>query len=631
MLAFVLASLVPLYLALDDGGLGDVARQQAAVAFLWATALALAFRVLPRAEVTRQARFVFGAGAMLVAWAALSLLWTESVERTFGELTRDLALVALPVVCLLGLNRATWTAAAAGLSLTALAIPALAIVTRLAPDLLQEARLDAAFGNHRLSFPLDYWNALAGWSAMAAAIGLGWSAHLKRASLRALALAAVPVAGLAVYLTYSRGGVLALCVGGVAAVVLSRNRVTAAVHAVVALLATLLVVVVVRGAPEIATATGDGGALRVAGALLVACAAAAGVALWTSRAGLERARMPKRLVRTLTIAGGVGAVAVVLALGSRVDGNSFNSADPLAGGDPASRLTSVAGTRDELWGSALAAFASRPLAGRGPGTFDLWWQRGGSDREAVRDAHSLYLESLAERGLPGLIIVLAFLALLLIGALAARRVVRRSSEIGAAAGLTAGFLAFLTHAAVDWMWEATAVAALALGAGAIVAAGLAQQRLRVSRSLPVRVGLVVAAIVAGMIQVPALVSEQRVRASQAALAAGDEDQARRLADDAVGAQPWAASPYAWRGNLELRDGRLASARRDARAAVSREQTNPAHLFLLVRIEIERDDDAAASRALRDFGKLSPSFREAAEAARRALLEPEEPIPAGLEP
>ena len=621
-LAFVLALLLPLYLALDDGALGDVTRQQAAVVFLWATALAFAFRVFPRAHVTRQIRLVAGTAATVLGWVVLSLLWTESVERTYAELTRDIGLVAVPVICLLALNRTTWTAAAAGISVAALVIPALAVLTRLAPDLLQEARLDAIQGGSRLSYPIDYWNAVAGWSAMAAAIGLGWSAHLKRNSLRALTLAAVPIAGLAVYLTYSRGGILALCVGVVTVVFLSRNRVTAVVHAGAALLAIGLMVLVVRGFPDLATATGNGGAVVVAGALVVVCAGAAGVALLTKRAKLDRARLPRRLLRALALGGAVGSVSIALALGGRVDGGSVEGANPLAGNDPASRLTSSSGTRDELWGSALAAFGGRPLTGRGPGTFDYWWQRRGADREAVRDAHSLYLESLAERGLPGLLFILAFIGALLIAALAARRVARRSSEIGGAAALTAAFLAFVVHAAVDWMWEATAVAVLALGAGSIVAAGLAPRRARVPRSLTVRVALVVAAIAAGTLQVPALVSEQRLRSSQRALAAGEVDEAQRLADDAVDAQPWAATPYAWRGDLELRGGSLESARRDAKAAISREATNPAHRFLLARVEIERDDSEAALRALRALGRLSPGFRDTAEAAERALLEAE---------
>lgn len=619
-LAFALAGLLPLYVALADGGLDRVVHQGVAVALWWAIALALLFHLLPRARAGNASRFALAAGGGVVAWALLSLLWTDSAELTTAEVARDIGLLGIPAVCVLGLNRDTWSAAAAGLSVVALAIPALAVLSRVAPDLIGEARLDSLASPRRLAFPLDYWNALGAWAAMAVGIGVGWSAHLRRPDLRALALAAVPVAAVCVYLTYSRGAVLAVAVAGVAAVGLARHRLTAVVHAVTALAATAAAIMAVRGAEEIAEGAGGSGGAGVALVVLLGAALAGGVAVWTLRADTDRVVLRPRSLRWAGAALGAAALVLAFALVSGVQGNAFDAAEPLSAADPAARLTSAGGTRDELWGSAFDAYVAQPITGLGPGTFELWWQRGGAEREQVRDAHSLYLETLAERGPPGFFLIVAFLGFLLVAALAGRRVVRSANEAGAAAGLIAAFLAFLVQAGVDWMWEATAVSVLALSAAAIAAAAAASRRERLQRSRAGLAVLVALAIAAGMAQVPGLVSLERLRASQSAFAAELPPEAVRLAEDAIQAEPWAASPYAWRSYLRLRLDRLEGARRDARAAVRREPTNPIHRLQVARVEVARENYDEARAALDALVRLGPGYAELVDETQQALSE-----------
>lgn len=594
-LAFLFAAAIPLYLALRDGAIDLVVRHEAAIALWWALALALAFRVLPRARVGGGGRRALLVAAGVVAWSALALLWTDSVERTSVEIARAIGLVGFPAVVLLGLNRDSWTAAAAGLSVAVLAIPLLALISRLIPELFTEAQLDAAFGGRRLAFPLDYWNAVAAWSAMAVGVGLGWSVHLRSRFLAGLALATVPVAGLTVYLTYSRGGALAAAVAIAAVVALSRSQAIALAHAVAAVSATLAGVLAVRAVPEVANGTGAAGAAWVALAVLAACAVCVALPRWLRRSRLERIRPSRRLVTSVAVVGAIGVVVAAFAIAAGSEGRSLAPGDPVASGDPAARLLSAEGSRGELWGSALDAFASQPVSGIGPGAFDLWWQAGGPDREAVRDAHSLYVEALAELGLPGLILVIGFLGLLGAAALATHRLIAReaggtrSTEFGAATGLTAAFAAFCAHAAVDWLWEATAVAVLALLAAGIAGAGSARPRRHASGSLWVRAGGVALAIAAGASQVPALTSEQRLRASVSARNAGDSAEALRLADAAIAAQPWAASPYAWRAGLAAESGRFEAARRDADAAIERDPGDPRYLRILSRVEELAED------------------------------------------
>ena len=57
--------------------------------------------------------------------------------------------------------------------------------------------------------------------------------------------------------------------------------------------------------------------------------------------------------------------------------------------------------RYAYWKVALRTFADHPLIGVGSGGFQAEWLRERPFREPVRDAHSLYLETLAELGLVG--------------------------------------------------------------------------------------------------------------------------------------------------------------------------------------------------------------------------------------
>jgi len=108
--------------------------------------------------------------------------------------------------------------------------------------------------------------------------------------------------------------------------------------------------------------------------------------------------------------------------------------------------------RGDYWHSAWRVAEHHPLGGSGAGTFDLGWAAYGDLTrwgEAL-DAHNLYLETLAELGIVGLVLVLG----LLVPAAAALRSDRLPA--GAWAAL-AGAVAYLVHAGLDWDWEMPAV------------------------------------------------------------------------------------------------------------------------------------------------------------------------------
>ena len=123
------------------------------------------------------------------------------------------------------------------------------------------------------------------------------------------------------------------------------------------------------------------------------------------------------------------------------------------------------GDRPSYWRVALDDAGMHPLLGSGAGSFDDVWLSHRPIAANVRDAHSLYLEVLAELGPVGLALMLTMLAAPLVGAARAR-------DTPVVAAAAAGYSAYLVHAGLDWDWEYPVVTltGLACGAALLVAA-----------------------------------------------------------------------------------------------------------------------------------------------------------------
>jgi O-antigen ligase len=109
----------------------------------------------------------------------------------------------------------------------------------------------------------------------------------------------------------------------------------------------------------------------------------------------------------------------------------------------------VGENRPHYWRVAWREVEMNRLLGSGAGTFERYWLHYRTIGSFARDAHSLYLETLAELGPIGLVLLLVALGLplaLLRG--------RRDPLLATAAG---AYVAYLVHTGVDWDWELPAV------------------------------------------------------------------------------------------------------------------------------------------------------------------------------
>ena len=603
-------------LALSDGGFDLPIRQQAALIVWWVLALALAFGVAPRSVPPTGWRLAAGGFLALAVLQLLSVTWGTSDDASIAEASRTLGYLGVVALAWCALDRGSWRLAADSLLAIAAGVTAYALLGRLFPDLAALDDFELSLGTDRLFAPLGYWNALAAWAAGTVGMALAWSAGRRASLIRAGALAMFPVAGVTLYLTYSRGGVVAGAVAVALVVGLSNDRRRVATHACVGALVTAAAILVVRSQPEIATGAGGEGGGMVALSLVAAMAVCWFCVRGLGRGAGSRGRPePVRAAPGATVRLALGSVMVlttglmIVALVAGDDGfgrGGDSVARDLAveQADPAVRLTTAAGNRSAYWSEALDGFAEQPLRGEGPGSFEYRWARFGSDPEQVADSHSLFFETATELGLLGL----AALGLILGGLIAAgARGLAGSRRSGAAVGLAAAFAAFLLTAMIDWTWELPALAYLGLGSGAVLAMAASSPRRRSGARLKgsTRWALVGLALAAGAMQVPGIVATEFTRSSVEQRTLGFPVAAITYADDALAAAPWSASAYAARAGAELDAGDLDAAARDAAEAVRREPYESLHRLLLAEIAVEEGRLADAVGEIRRARRLSP--------------------------
>jgi O-Antigen ligase len=424
--------LLPVIVAFSRGGYFDAARLRAGIVACVLAAAGVLFGL----RTTVAGKVALGGMAALTAWTALSLTWAPMGGPAIDDLERlVLYLAALVAAAALLDTRATEPALLAGITLTAV----YGLSERLLPGAISLTRSAAA--GDRLSQPLTYWNAQGALAAIGLVLAAGLVARADRPAR--IAAAAAPVLGLDLYLTLSRGALGAFAAGALVLLAMRPRQ------------ATLLAVLLVTAAaaiPAIAAETVFGSVMHAqsstgAGAgMLVLLVATSASAAWLARPWEPEPLNWLRPVASIALAAALATTVVAAAHSGR------NGAPEGSG-----RLTSTQSNRYAYWRVALDTFADNALKGVGSGGYRVEWLQRRDFAETVRDAHSLYLETLAELGIIGLLALAA-----LFGGVAA--CVRHEAAAGAA------LAAWAVHAGVDWDWEMPGLTLVAiLLAGAAIA------------------------------------------------------------------------------------------------------------------------------------------------------------------
>ena len=606
------------YLSLDGGGYDPVVRSQLGIAIWWGVLLGLAVGALPLNKLRYGSWVALGLLAAYVGWVALSCIWTDATQNTVADLGRVVTYLgvfalALSIRSSKGARR---MASALGAGIAVVAV--VALLSRLHPAWFPDADETVRFltsQRFRLAYPLGYWNGVASLTAIGLPLVLYVACSARHILARALAAAALPAMALTVYFTFSRGGTLAAIVALAVFLALAHDRLPKAATLLTAGIGAAILIAAAHQRDALDSGLGDSLAHSQGDQLLaMTLGVCAGVGL--VQAGLSIAlrygRRPAwtKPSRRLSLAAVAGTIAVLVIVGLAAGGpgkasnawHEFKEAKSTAQGS--ARLQSFSSNgRWPFWESTLKENETKPLTGTGSGSFEAWWAQHGTNGGFVKDAHSLYFETLGELGIVGLALLVAFLASLF--AIGGRRYLRAARQRRTQlAAVLAGCVAFCLAAAYDWLWELAVIPiAFLLLASVLVSAG---ERRR-SAPLPIAarvagVAIAVAAMVAIAIPLSSAISLQK---SQAEVRAGDLSSALRDASEAQRVEPFASAARLQEALVLERQGQLRAAVVAARQATRNEPKEWRAWAIRSRIEAESGYPRAAITSFEHARLLNP--------------------------
>jgi hypothetical protein len=332
-----------------------------------------------------------------------------------------------------------------------------------------------------------------------------------------------------------------------------------------------------------------------------------------------------------TLALGVG-FATRLESDVRTQWRAFTHlAPPAAGGESSaasgvsSRLLSAGGNRYDQWRIAWRDWREHPLIGVGAGNYPQSYYELRATTEDIKQPHSIELQTLSELGVVGALLLAGFIVGIAWGALrmrlaAARSPLARALMVGSLGALSA----WLVQTSVDWMHLLPGLSAIALAAVAVVVRPRSEHRPSRTGALSLRFhrvfesrpafALGASAVVATLVVAGASLSRQGADELYRARAAGEltSDPAAALADanrsleinsddlqtyyvkaaalarlgsargteaalrQALAREPRNFVTWSLLGDVAVREGRLALARRDYLAA---HRLNPRNVVL----------------------------------------------------
>ncbi|MEA2348598.1 MAG: hypothetical protein QOG62_2385 [Thermoleophilaceae bacterium] len=607
-----------LYLGLDAGGYAPTAFGPVGVVLWWVIGLGLLLGLLPLGRIGRSGLLATGLLLALAAWTLLSVIWTDTAAGTMVEVGRTVTYAGLLCLGLLlrrdaGALRAVIGAVTSALTLLAL----VGLASRLLPALFPASAGAVLMGPGdpaRLSYPLGYWNALAAAGVMALPLLAVYAGGSERRLIRVLATAALPAVTLTIGLTVSRAGVLFGFVAVLVLLGLSQERTKVVTALVIGLASGVAMVVVALGMPALmgggqsAGAQAAGLTLLLIGALLSAVAVL--VHEWARRL-LSGWRPPSPQIPGRAFVAVAAAILLIAVLAFGLPSKALDAwehfKDPnlslAEGAAPDARLTALSGNgRYQFWQAAISQGASRPLIGHGAGSFEGWWLRTRPFNSFVRAAHSAYLQAFGELGMVGALLLLAFVVVVLVGALRRTLALAGPDRSRAAAAVSAAMV-FALWSGVDWVWQVPALAAAFLLLVAVLlgppgpATGVPSTPRRACAALGSLAALVLVAL--------PLASASSLQASQASAAAGDLAAALRQAQYATVLEPWSAPAALQESLVQERRGELVAALLAVHRAVELEPLGWQGWLVLGRLETETGDQLAGRSALAKAERLNP--------------------------
>src|SRR5262245_53333487 len=561
-------------LGFANGGYFPVSWGWGSLALLLLAALTLAAGVT--AELAFPDVLFLGALAALAAWIALSLLWTASFPLTVQECERMLVYLAAGAAGVLLVRRRSVASLIVGVWFGLAVVSTYGLLTRLFPDRLGMFDTLSAY---RLSQPVGYWNGMGIVAGMGGLLALGLAAR-SGPLVRSLAAGSTVLFMLVLYFTYSRGSWIAFFFGLALAIALDPKRLQLITTMLVLAPWSAVAVAVASTSPALthqtaalAAASRDGHGLAViAIGLVVGAALSILVFDWIGSLvsvpyGVRRVYAGTLLFLLvaflIAIFGRFGFPPTLVRKGY----DAFTATPVAATEDLNSRLFTLNGNgRVEYLHTAWQQATAHPVVGDGAGTYAQYWMQHRRVTDTVHDAHSIYLEALAELGPLGLALVLVLFGTPL-------AVVRRARSTPLVPIVVGAYCAYLLHAAGDWDWELPAVTLSALFCGiGLLAAGRPEREAGPLRQSVRLTGLVATAALFGFALL-GLLGNSAVSASSKSTDGGHYARAESQAHDAMRYVSWSPEPWRKLGEAQQLSGNVAAARASFRKAIEKDPTD----------------------------------------------------------
>jgi O-Antigen ligase len=604
------------WIADRGGSYGIQPRAGLAIAVWWLIALVVLSETTQK-RVSLLALLSCAGLAGLATWTAVSVAWAADDETAFLEVDRVLLYLGVVVLTVLVGRQRTLAAWANGFAFALTVVAVVALLSRLLPTVLPTTSIGKYLpgAGTRLSYPLNYWNGLAVLVALGTPFLLRLAVSGKKAIVRGAAVAPLPAFVAVMYLASSRGGVVAAAIAVVTFLILTDARWTAVTAVAIAFAGALAALHLLHARPVLSDGPFDTAAAHHAGrhavlAILLICVlVGTGFALATRFA--PKLSPPPWLNRAVVAAAVLLAVAGIVASHPVRRFHAFTTpASVAAVTDPSQasasgHFFSESGSgRWQLWKSAVSEWRQAPVIGDGAGAFNPWWLQRNTLTRFVRDAHSIYLQTLAELGIVGLLLLLLAFA----PAFVAMRTRRNSAAPSSVAAFGAAFTAFAAASAYDWMWEVTVVSVVALAClgilvgnatapGETVARGSVRLRWKVA-ALAAALAIIVAQAVPGLVDL-------RLQSSEAAVRHGQLERAFSHALAARAIEPWAASPYVQLALVDEARGRTKTAEGWIEGALDRNPVSWTSWLIAARLQTKLGAIPAARRSLHRARELNP--------------------------
>jgi len=431
-------------LSYANGGFWPTTRAYAGLAAWWLLGAGAAIGLASaRAGVDRLGVAAVGLLAGFAVWILVSISWASDAERAFAQFNQVSLYVAVLAIAIVVARLVPASTLVGGVALALAGVATVALVSRFFPS---------AFGappglkalptlQNRLSFPLGYWNGLGIEVALAYPLLLSMMASRRSRLASALAALPLPILAAVMYLTSSRGAFVAGGVAILAFVLLTPRRWPALAAVVVAAAAGAVSVATLVHKNDLVdgrtTALGVHQGHQAALVIGIACLASALVWLGLAELGRRLPSPPRAVGVAVAVGVAILLIAAIVAAHPVAKFHQFKSPSIAPGahstGTTTHLLASSGSGRWQFWGAAMSEFRAHPLNGGGAGSWNAWWLEHGSLPGVFSEyAHSLYLESLAELGIIGLLLIAGAVLVAVAGAIRSALELA-SGEIAAAA------------------------------------------------------------------------------------------------------------------------------------------------------------------------------------------------------